>query len=169
MTTINVENPRVVSQAEWLVARRQLLTREKELTRERDALAAARRTLPWVKVEKEYRFDGPSGEETLADLFDGRRQLVVYHFMFGPGWEEGCPNCSLIADGFDSNTIHLANRDVSLVAISRAPLAEIESFKIQKEDALAFQMGVIVSDRVQWRLSRVVYERGDGERQLLQL
>jgi len=129
MTTINLENSKVVSRAEWLVARTELLSREKELTRQRDALNAERRKLPWVKVEKEYLFDGPIGEETLADLFDGKSQLVVYHFMFGPGWEEGCPVCSLVADNFDSNIVHLAHRDVSLVAVSRAPLSEIEPFK----------------------------------------
>ena len=129
MTTNNLENPKVVSRAEWLVARTELLAREKELTRQRDALNAERRKLPWVRVEKEYVFDGPRGEETLADLFDGKSQLVVYHFMFGPGWEEGCPTCSLVADNFDSNIVHLAHREVSLVVVSRAPLSEIEPFK----------------------------------------
>lgn len=129
MKTIDLENPRVVSRAEWLTARRQLLTREKELTRQHDALSAERRQLPWVRVEKEYVFDGPAGQVTLAALFDGRSQLVVYHFMFGPGWEEGCPVCSMVADNFDSNIVHLARRDVSLVAVSRAPLADIEAFR----------------------------------------
>jgi predicted dithiol-disulfide oxidoreductase (DUF899 family) len=127
--TINLENPRVVSRAEWLTARKALLTREKQLTHQRDALSEERRKLPWERVEKEYLFDGPSGEETLAALFNGRSQLVVYHFMFGPGWEEGCPTCSLAADSFDGNTVHLANRDVSFVTVSRAPLSEIETFK----------------------------------------
>ncbi len=129
MTTNNSENPKVVSREEWLVARTELLAREKELTRQRDALNAERRKLPWVRVEKEYVFDGPRGEETLADLFDGKSQLVVYHFMFGPGWEEGCPTCSLVADNFDSNIVHLAHREVSLVVVSRAPQSEIEPFK----------------------------------------
>jgi predicted dithiol-disulfide oxidoreductase (DUF899 family) len=129
MTTINLENRRVVSRAEWLAARTQLLTREKELTRQHDALSAERRKLPWVRVEKEYVFEGLSGEVTLADLFFGRSQLVVYHFMFGPGWEEGCPVCSMVADNFDSNILHLSHRDVSLVVVSRAHLAEIEAFK----------------------------------------
>jgi predicted dithiol-disulfide oxidoreductase (DUF899 family) len=127
--TINLENPRVVSRAEWLTARKALLTREKQLTRQHDALSEERRKLPWVRVEKEYLFNGPSGEETLAALFNGRSQLIVYHFMFGPGWEEGCPTCSLAADCFDGNTVHLANRDVSFVTVSRAPLSEIETFK----------------------------------------
>src|SRR5712691_1069372 len=92
---------KVVSQEEWLTARRAHLAREKELTRLRDQLSAERRALPWVKVDKRYVFDGPHGNQTLADLFDGRSQLIVYHFMFGPGWEEGCPSCSLLADHFD--------------------------------------------------------------------
>ena len=92
---------RVVSQEEWLAARKQLLRKEKEFTRLRDRLSAERRELPWVKVEKHYVFDGPDGKETLADLFDGRSQLIVYHFMFGPGWEQGCPSCSFVADHID--------------------------------------------------------------------
>src|SRR5882724_4562263 len=119
----------VVSEAEWLVARKDLLTREKEFTRQRDALSAARRALPTVKIDKEYVFDGPDGKETLADLFDGRSQLIVYHFMFGPDWDEGCKSCSYLADHFDGATWHLPHRDVSFVVISRAPLAEIESYQ----------------------------------------
>jgi predicted dithiol-disulfide oxidoreductase (DUF899 family) len=106
-----------------------LLAREKELTRQRDALAAERRELPWVRVEKPYVFQGPDGEETLADLFGGRSQLVVYHFMFGPDWEEGCPSCSLLADQIDGVAAHLAERDATLLAVSRAPLPKIEAFK----------------------------------------
>jgi predicted dithiol-disulfide oxidoreductase (DUF899 family) len=94
MTTSKIEHPRVVSRAEWLVARKELLTKEKQFNRQRDALSAERRELPWVRVEKEYVFDAPDGKETLADLFGGRSQLIVQHFMFGPGWEEGCPSCS---------------------------------------------------------------------------
>ena len=119
----------VVSQEEWLAARKQLLSREKEFTRLRDELSAERRELPWVKVEKQYVFDGPDGKETLADLFDGRSQLIVYHFMFGPGWEQGCPSCSFVADHIDGANWHLPHRDVTLLAVSRAPLAEIEAFK----------------------------------------
>ena len=123
-------NPaKVVSRAEWLVARKDLLTREKELTRLRDKVSRHRRELPWVKVEKEYAFDGPNGRETLAGLFEGRSQLIVYHFMLGPGWEEGCKSCSYLADHFDGVNWHLPRRDVSFVAISRAPLAEIEAYK----------------------------------------
>ena len=119
----------IVSQEEWLAARRQHLSEEKEFTRLRDRLSAARRELPWVKVEKEYLFDTPDGQETLADLFDGRSQLLVYHFMFGPGWEQGCPSCSFLSDHIDGANLHLPQRDVTLLAASRAPLAQIEAFK----------------------------------------
>ena len=120
---------KIVSKAEWLVARKDLLTREKELTRLRDEVSRHRRELPWVKIDKEYLFDGPGGKETLADLFDGRSQLIVYHFMFGPGWEEGCKSCSYLADHFDGANWHLPHRDVTFVVVSRAPLSEIEPFK----------------------------------------
>ena len=119
----------IVSREEWLVARRQHLAREKELTHARDRLSAERRELPWVRVDKPYRFDGPDGPESLADLFAGRSQLIVYHFMFGPGWEQGCKSCSYLADHFDGAAVHLAQRDVTLVAVSRAPWPEIEAFK----------------------------------------
>ena len=119
----------IVSEAEWLVARKDLLEREKEFTRQRDALGAARRALPMVKIDKEYVFDGPNGKQSLGDLFDGRSQLIVYHFMLGPGWEEGCKSCSYLADHFDGANWHLPHRDATLVVISRAPLAEIEQYK----------------------------------------
>jgi len=119
----------VVSEAEWLVARKDLLTREKEFTRQRDALSAARRELPMVKVEKKYTFEGPDGEEMLAELFEGHSQLIVYHFMFGPGWEEGCKSCSYLADHFDGANWHLPHRDVALVVVSRAPLSEFTPYK----------------------------------------
>jgi predicted dithiol-disulfide oxidoreductase (DUF899 family) len=122
-------DPKVVSEAEWLVARRDLLAREKELTRLRDEVSRHRRELPWVKIEKEYVFDGPNDKETLADLFEDRSQLVVYHFMFGPDWEEGCKSCSYLADHFDGANWHLPHRDVTFVVISRAPLSKIEAFK----------------------------------------
>jgi predicted dithiol-disulfide oxidoreductase (DUF899 family) len=122
-------NREVVSAAEWLVARKDLLAREKEFNRQRDALSAARRALPMIKIEKEYVFDGPKGKETLADLFDGRSQLIVYHFMFGPDWEEGCKSCSYLADHFDGANWHLPHRDVTFVAISRAPLSKLEAYK----------------------------------------
>ena len=123
-------NPaKVVSEAEWLVARKDLLTREKELTRLRDEVSLHRRELPWVKVDKQYVFDGPNGKETLAGLFDGRSQLIVYHFMLGPGWEEGCKSCSYLADHFDGANWHLPHRDVTLVVVSRAPFSEFEPYK----------------------------------------
>src|SRR5260221_2043146 len=120
--TKNQTEHRVVSQAEWIEARGDLLVKEKNFSRQRDALSAERRKLPWVKVEKEYVFDGPGGKETLAGLFGGKSQLIVYHFMFGPGWEEGCPSCSLLADHFDGSVPHLAARDVTFLVASRAPL-----------------------------------------------
>jgi predicted dithiol-disulfide oxidoreductase (DUF899 family) len=120
---------KVVSRDEWIEARREHLAKEKELTRLRDQLSAKRRELPWVKVDKEYVFDGPNGKETLADLFDGRSQLYVYHFMFGTDWDEGCPSCSFWADNFNGVVVHLNHRDVTLVAISKAPLAKLEAYK----------------------------------------
>jgi len=120
---------RVVSQDQWVAARKKLLAREKEFTRQRDALSAERRELPWVKVEKVYVFDTPAGAKTLAELFGSRSQLLVYHFMFGPGWEEGCASCSYLSDHFDGMLVHLAHRDVTLLAVSRAPLRQIEAFK----------------------------------------
>jgi predicted dithiol-disulfide oxidoreductase (DUF899 family) len=119
----------IVSQNEWLAARKTLLAKEKEFSKARDALSVARRELPWVKVEKNYVFDGPSGKETLSDLFAGKSQLIVYHFMLGPGWVQGCPSCSYLADHFDGAVTHLAQRDVTLVVVSRAPLVEIEAYK----------------------------------------
>ena len=119
----------VVAKDDWLAARKALLAREKEFTRLRDELSAARRALPWVKVAKNYVFDGPGGKQTLADLFDGRSQLIVYHFMFGPEWDQGCRSCSFLADHIDGATIHLAQRDVTLLAVSRAPLPRIHAFK----------------------------------------
>lgn len=125
----NPEFHPVVAREDWLEARRELLKAEKELSRLNDQLAARRRALPWVKVEKEYHFDTPSGPRSLAELFDGRSQLVVYHFMFGPGWKEGCDGCSFLSDHFDGANLHLAHHDVTLMAVSRAPLAEFLPFK----------------------------------------
>jgi predicted dithiol-disulfide oxidoreductase (DUF899 family) len=124
-----MEPHKVVSRTEWLAARNALLAQEKQFTKARDELGRKRRALPWVKVEKSYAFEGPEGRQTLADLFGGCSQLIVYHFMFGPGWEQGCPSCSLLADHFDGATVHLAQRDVTLLAVSRAPLAQIDAFK----------------------------------------
>ena len=119
----------IVSREEWVKARKELLKKEKEFTRLRDRLSQQRRDLPWAKVEKEYIFDSPKGKETLADLFEERSQLVVYHFMFAPDWDEGCPHCSFWADNFNGIGVHLNHRDVTMVAISRAPLAKLEAFK----------------------------------------
>jgi len=119
----------VVSHDRWIAARKALLAREKELTHLRDDIARERRALPWARIEKDYVFDTPSGPRRLADLFAGRRQLLVQHFMLGPGWKEGCPSCSYMADHTDGMTPHLAQRDITFVAISRAPLAEIERFR----------------------------------------
>jgi predicted dithiol-disulfide oxidoreductase (DUF899 family) len=129
MAKSTIEHPKVVSQADWLVARKELLRKEKELTRLRDNLSRQRRELPWEKVEKQYVFDGPKGKEALADLFDGRSQLIVYHFMFGPEWQEGCPSCSFNMDHTDGALVHLAQRDVTFLAVSRAPLSKIEAFQ----------------------------------------
>jgi predicted dithiol-disulfide oxidoreductase (DUF899 family) len=128
-TSTGVQDHEVVSPTEWIASRKELLRKEKEFTRLRDELSRQRRELPWEKVEKQYVFDGPNGKQTLADLFDGRSQLIVYHFMFGPGWEEGCPSCSYLADHFGGSLAHLANRDATLIVVSRAPLAQIEAFK----------------------------------------
>lgn len=122
-------HPKIVSQAEWLAARKDFLAKEKEFNRLRDELSLQLRQLPWERVKKEYIFDGPGGKQSLADLFGGRSQLIVYHFMFGPAWSEGCPSCSYMVDHFDGPAIHLAHRDVTLAAISRAPIAEIQAFK----------------------------------------
>jgi len=114
---------------EWLKARLELLAAEKELTRQSDALARRRRELPWVRVDRAYRFETDQGNVSLADLFDGRSQLLVYHFMFGPDYKAGCPSCSMIADGFNGFAVHLANHDVSLAAVSRAPFAKLKAYK----------------------------------------
>ena len=124
-----VKHANVVPAEEWLAARKTFLAKEKEFTRLRDELSRQRRELPWERVEKKYVFEGPSGQATLADLFGKRSQLVIYHFMLGPGWEEGCKSCSYLADHFDGMTIHLANRDVTFAVVSHAPFAEIQAFK----------------------------------------
>ena len=129
MSTTAVARPKVVSEKEWLAARQKLLAKEKEFSRQRDAMAALRREMPWVKVEKNYTFDWPNGKVSLANLFDGRSQLIVYHFMLGPDWKEGCPGCSFLADTFDGAIPHLAARDTSFVVVSRAPLAQILPFQ----------------------------------------
>jgi len=124
-----MQNHKIVSKEEWLVARKELLAREKESTRLRDQLSAERRKLPWVKVESEYLFDTPKGQESLSDLFEGRSQLIIYHFMYGPDWAEGCPSCSFWADNFNGINIHLNHRDINLVVVSRARLETLEAYK----------------------------------------
>jgi predicted dithiol-disulfide oxidoreductase (DUF899 family) len=120
---------KIVSTDEWIQARRKLLEAEKALTQQTDEVSRMRRELPWEKVEKNYVFEGPKGKETLADLFDGRSQLIVYHFMFGPGWAEGCPSCSFLADHVDGALVHLAHRDTTLAVISRAQFPQIQAFQ----------------------------------------
>ncbi|MGO9434421.1 MAG: DUF899 domain-containing protein [Terracidiphilus sp.] len=129
LTSPEIQEHQVVLPKEWIASRKELLKKEKEFTKLRDELSRQRRQLPWEKVDKQYVFDGPNGKESLSDLFDGRSQLIVYHFMFGPGWEQGCPSCSYLADHFDGSLVHLANRDVTLAVVSRAPLDQIEAFK----------------------------------------
>lgn len=124
-----MESHKVVSREEWLAARQQHLAKEKEFTRLRDELSQQRRELPWEKVEKKYIFDGPNGKETLSDLFAGRSQLIVYHFMFGPDWNEGCKSCSFWADNFNNIIVHLNQRDATMVAISKAPLEKLLAFQ----------------------------------------
>jgi predicted dithiol-disulfide oxidoreductase (DUF899 family) len=124
-----VASHKIVSPEEWLEARRQLLAEEKDFTHLRDRLSQKRRELPWHAVENPYVFDGPDGQESLADLFAGRGQLVVYHFMFAPDWQAGCPHCSFWADNFNGIIVHLNQRDVSMVAVSRAPYAKLKAYQ----------------------------------------
>jgi predicted dithiol-disulfide oxidoreductase (DUF899 family) len=126
---INLDNHKIVSKNEWIAARKVLLKKEKEFTVLRDQLSQQRRDLPWVAVDKEYIFDGPNGKETLPDLFDGRSQLIVYHFMYDPNWDVGCPSCSFWADNFNDIIVHLNQRDVTLIAISKAPYSKIDAYK----------------------------------------
>jgi predicted dithiol-disulfide oxidoreductase (DUF899 family) len=129
ITESAIANHAVVSRDRWIAERKALLAREKELTRLHDQIARERRALPWMRVDKRYVFDTPDGPRTLADLFEGRSQLIVQHFMLGPGWDQGCVGCSYMADHTDGMTVHLEHRDITWVAISRAPLAEIERFQ----------------------------------------
>lgn len=129
MNTTSIEHPKIVSSEEWLAAHARHVSKEKALTRLRDELSAERRALPWRKIEKDYVFVGPEGKRSLADLFRGRSQLVIKHFMLGPGWKEGCVGCSFETDHLDATLVHVEHHDVSLVAVSRAPLPEIEAFR----------------------------------------
>jgi predicted dithiol-disulfide oxidoreductase (DUF899 family) len=161
--TTKPENPKVVPPAEWLAARKELLKKEKEFTRLRDELSRQRRELPWEKVEKAYAFDGPKGKETLADLFGGRSQLAVYHFMFGPGWKEGCPSCSFISDHIDASFVHLAARDVRLVVVSRAPLAEIQAFQKRMDWRFHWVSSFGSDFNYDYQVSMTKEELGKGE------
>lgn len=124
-----MQDHKIASREEWIEARKELLAREKELTRLRDELSEQRRALPWLEVEKDYVFRGSDGAVALRDLFDGRSQLIVQHFMYGPEWQEGCPSCSFWADNYDPIIVHLHQRDVSMVAISRAPIAQLQAYR----------------------------------------
>ena len=124
-----MESPKIVSQEDWLKARRELLKKEKDLSKARDELTSERQKLPWVKIEKDYFFDGPKGKVGLGEIFEGKSQLIVYHFMFEEDWDEGCKSCSFLADHYEPAIIHLANRDVSMITISKAPYEKIEAFK----------------------------------------
>ncbi len=158
---------------EWLAARVELLEAEKELTRRSDELARSRQELPWVRIEKEYRFETDEGTASLADLFGGRSQLLVYHFMFGPEYTTGCPSCSAIADGFDGSVVHLANHDVALCAVSRAPLAKLQAYKRRMgwsfRWASSFESDFnydfhVTHSKEEWDAGRVGIERWNGLR-----
>jgi predicted dithiol-disulfide oxidoreductase (DUF899 family) len=125
----NLDNHRIVSKDEWLAARSALLKKEKEFTLLRDKLGQQQRDMPWVLVDKKYLFDGPNGKQTLSDLFDGRSQLIVYHFMYDPNWDAGCPSCSFWVDNFNGIVVHLNQRDVTMIAVSKAPYSKIGEYK----------------------------------------
>lgn len=127
----NLDNHRIVSKDEWLAARSALLKKEKEFTLSRDKLSQQQRDMPWVLVDKKYLFDGPNGKQTLSDLFDGRSQLIVYHFMYDPNWDAGCPSCSFWADNFNGIVVHLNQRDVTMIAVSKAPYSKIGDYKMR--------------------------------------
>jgi predicted dithiol-disulfide oxidoreductase (DUF899 family) len=150
----------VVSKEEWLAARQKLLAKEKDFSRVRDELSRMRRELPWEKVEKEYVFEGPNGPESLADLFDGRSQLITYHFMFDPEWTEGCKSCSFIADHYNPSIIHLQHRDVTMVTVSRAPLPKLEAFK--KRMGWSFKWVSSLNNDFNWDY-RVSFKKEDLE------
>jgi len=155
---------KAVSQTDWLAARKKLLAKEKEFTRLRDELSRQRREMPWEKVEKQYVFDGPNGKVLLADLFDGRSQLIVYHFMFGPGWKEGCPSCSFLADHFDGMRTHLVQRDAAFAAVSRATLPEIETFKKRMGWRFPWVSSNESDFNFDYRVSFTKDQLGDGKR-----
>ena len=145
-----IENHKIVSESEWIDYRKALLKDEKEFTILRDRLSQQRQDLPWVVINKEYIFEGPDGKQTLSELFAGRSQLVIYHFMFDPGWEAGCPSCSFWADNFNGIIVHLNQRDVTMIAVSRAPYSKIA--RVPETYGLGFQMDVFLQYRFQFRL-----------------
>ena len=157
-----MQQQRIVTRDEWVAARKELLIKEKALTRAHDALSAERRQLPMVKVDKTYIFDTPTGRKTLAELFAGRSQLMIYHFMMGPDWAEGCPSCSFLADNIDGSVVHLAHRDVTLMAVSRAPLANIEAFR--QRMGWQFPWASSFGSDFQPRLRRVLHRRRARQR-----
>jgi predicted dithiol-disulfide oxidoreductase (DUF899 family) len=159
----NAEAPRVVTPNEWIAERKALLAREKELTRLRDRIAQERRALPWVRLEKDYVFDTPAGPRRLAQLFQGRRQLLVQHFMLGPGWNEGCKSCSFMADHLDGISLHLAQRDIALLAVSRAPLPEIERFRQRMGWRFAWASSNGIDFNRDFHVSFAPEDRVDGE------
>ena len=165
MTTATIEKSaaKIVPPAEWLAARKQLLAKEKEFTRLRDDLSRQRREMPWEKVEKKYVFEGVHGKETFADMFDGRSQLIVYHFMLGPGWKEGCPSCSYLADSFDAARVHLAQRDTTFAVDLAGDIAGNRN--LQEAYGMAIQVGVFLRKRFQLRLSRFFHQRRSGQRE----
>ena len=152
----------VVSHEQWTEARKKFLAKEKEFTRLRDELSQQRRELPWEKVEKNYVFDGPQGKVKLADLFGDRSQLVVYHFMLGPDWKEGCPSCSYIADHFNAFQVHLQARDVSLVAVSHAPIEQIQKFKQRMEWSFPWVSAFSTDFNYDYQVSKTPQERAAG-------
>ena len=153
-TVLGIEDRRVVSQTEWLVARKKLLLEEKKFSKLRDELNLRRRQLPWVKLEKNYVFEEAAGKVSLADLFCGNSQLIIYHFMFGPGWEEGCAHCSFWADHFDSVNIHIGQCDTAFAVVSRAVN---RNRAIQEAHGLEVPMGFVGQHRLQFRFSRLVH------------
>src|SRR5580700_4417313 len=160
ISQVSTPNHRVVSRDEWVAERKTLLAREKELTRFGDQIARERRALPCVRIDKTYTFDTPVGRRTLADLFDGHRQLLVQHFMLAPGWEQGCKNCSYMADHTDGATVHLAQRDVIFVAVSRAA---VRDRAFSPAHGLEVPMGVLARQRLQSRFPRQLHSRRDGQ------
>ena len=151
IATQEIAHPKIVSRDEWLRERKKLLEHEKELTRQRDRVNAERRRLPMVRIEKEYTFDGPEGKRSLKQLFDGCRQLVVYHFMFDPAWDKGCPGCTSYVDAIGDLSL-LRDRDTRFVVVSRAPLAKLEAYKAQKGWSIPWYL--LVGQRLQLRLPR---------------